>query len=285
MTRFQHYEVPEGLPPWRAKINEIIFGAETFAGKMFDIVLIVAIVISVASVLADSVASLNARYGHIYYWVEWFFTILFTIEYALRLISVKRPARYAFSFYGLVDLFSIIPTYVSLLIPGASSLLVIRVLRILRIFRVLKLMPYVGEAELMIRAIRQSRRKIFVFLYTVLTLVIVFGAIMYLIEGPEHGFTSIPQSMYWAIVTLTTVGYGDIAPQTFAGQFVAAGIMVCGYSIIAVPTGIYVAEMANMIRTARDARGCPGCGKTGHDVDAAHCKYCGEALNPVKKDE
>lgn len=284
MSRYQQYERPEGLGPWRAKVNEVIFGADTFAGKLFDLLLIAAIVLSVAAVLAESVSSINEQFGNRLYWAEWFFTVLFTIEYGLRIASVGKPSRYIFSFYGLVDLLSIIPTYLSVLIPGASSLLVIRVLRILRIFRVLKLLPYIGEAELMVRAIRNSRRKILVFLYTVITVVIIFGSIMYLVESPESGFTSIPQSIYWAIITLTTVGYGDIVPQTVLGQFIASGVMICGYSIIAVPTGIYVAEMTSILRVQRDARGCPGCGKTGHDVDATYCKFCGTELSPKKEE-
>lgn len=269
---------PAPLASWRLTLNDIIFGAESRAGKTFDVLLIGAILISVAAVMLESVSAVARHYGGWLVGLEWFFTIVFTLEYGLRLVSVRHPLRYATSFYGIVDLLSILPTYLSVLIPGTNSLLVIRILRILRVFRVLKLLRYMNEAETLVLALRTGRRKILVFLYTVVTLVVVFGSVMYLIEGPEAGFTSIPKSIYWAIVTLTTVGYGDITPITPIGQFISTAVMITGYAIIAVPTGIYTAELANQIRYQRDARGCPGCGKTGHESDADHCKYCGEEL-------
>ena len=271
-------EEPTPLAPWRLKLNDIIFGAESPAGKGFDVILIVAILLSVTAVMLESVTYVRNHYGDWLFATEWFFTIAFTLEYGLRLLSVRHPWRYATSFYGVVDLLSIIPTYLSILIPGTNSLLVIRILRILRVFRVLKLFRYMNEAEMLMQALSAGRRKILVFLYTVITMVVVFGSIMYLIEGPANGYTSIPKSIYWAIVTLTTVGYGDISPVTPIGQAIASAVMITGYAIIAVPTGIYTAELANQIRIKRDARGCPGCGKTGHESDADYCRFCGEEL-------
>ena len=265
-------------PPWRHRLHEVIFEADTPAGKLFDVMLIVSIAISVVLVMLDSVGSINAVYGRYLYVGEWFFTLLFTAEYLLRLLSVGRPLKYAASFFGIVDLLAILPTYLSILFPGTQYLLVIRLLRVLRIFRVLKLVPYLGEARLLMQAMQASRRKITVFLFTVLILVIIFGALMYLIEDPDSGFTSIPQSIYWAIVTLTTVGYGDISPQTGLGQLLAALIMVTGYSILAVPTGIVTVEMAHSFKRKVSTQACPECSAEGHDADARHCKYCGAKL-------
>ena len=227
-------EDPPPLRAWRRVLHEVIFEADTPTGKGFDIVLIFSILASVAAVMLDSIAPVQMQYGRLLYGIEWFFTLLFTIEYLLRLLCVGRPAKYAVSFYGMVDLLAIIPTYLSLVLPGSQYLLVIRILRILRIFRILKLVAYLGEARLLVKALRASGRKITVFLYTVLTLVVIFGSLMYVIEGGESGFTSIPRSIYWAIVTLTTVGYGDIAPQTGIGQTLASVVMILGYAIIAV---------------------------------------------------
>jgi len=263
--------------PWRDILHEIIFEADTPAGKWFDILLIVSILASVLAVMLDSVGGINKQYGTLLYSIEWFFTILFTIEYILRLACVDRPLLYAKSFFGVVDLLAIIPTYISLLIPGSEYFLVIRILRILRIFRVLKLVQYVSEALLLMKALRASSRKIIVFLFTVLTLVIIFGSMMYLIEGAENGFTSIPRSIYWAIVTLTTVGYGDISPQTNFGQMLAAGIMILGYSIIAVPTGIVTVELSHL-SSKKTTQACKNCSAEGHDKDAGFCKYCGTQL-------
>lgn len=268
---------PTNRSQWREDLYAVIFEAETPAGKWFDILLIVSILASVAAVMLDSVNSINMHYGGFLNGIEWFFTIIFTVEYILRLICVGRPLLYASSFFGIVDLLAIIPTYVSLFIPGTQYLLVVRILRILRIFRVLKLVQYMGEALILMRALRASSRKITVFLFTVLTLVTVLGSLMYLIEGAQNGFTSIPRSIYWAIVTLTTVGYGDISPQTNIGQILAAGIMILGYSIIAVPTGIVTVELSKF-SSKKLTRSCRDCSAEGHDDDAVFCKYCGAEL-------
>lgn len=270
---------------WRIALYRVIFEADTPAGKLFDVTLIVVILLSVVAVMLDSVASIREPYGDFLYGLEWFFTVLFTVEYILRLLCVGSPLRYARSFFGVVDLLAVLPTYLSLLVPGSQYLLVIRILRILRIFRVLKLVRYVQEARVLGAALLASRRKIFVFLFTVLTLVVVFGSVIFLIEGEENGFTSIPQSIYWAIVTLTTVGYGDISPKTAPGQLLASLIMVIGYSIIAVPTGIVTVELASAMRERRKlARVCPQCLAEGHDDDALHCKYCGAELSVHARD-
>ena len=257
---------------------EVIFEADTKAGKFFDIALIVCIAISVVAVMLNSVGSIRENFGPALNIVEWVITILFTIEYVFRLICVGDPLRYTRSFYGIIDLIAILPTYLALVIPGAQGLLVIRVLRVLRIFRVLKLTEYIGEAKLLGKALRNSARKIVVFLLTVLTLVTVLGSVMYLIEGGEGGFSSIPQSVYWAIVTLTTVGYGDIAPKTPAGQGLASIVMILGYSIIAIPTGIVTVEMHQAFKQKVTTQACPQCLAQGHDPDATHCKFCGSKL-------
>jgi voltage-gated potassium channel len=263
---------------WRANANRIIFEADTPAGKAFDVLLIAAILLSISTVMLESIDAVQQRYGAELRTAEWGFTVLFTVEYALRLVCAARPTRYARSFFGIVDLLSIVPTYASVLIPGAQALLVIRTLRILRVFRVLKLANYIRESETLLRALYASRRKISVFLFTVFTLVVVFGSLMYVVEGPESGFTSIPRGIYWAIVTLTTVGYGDIAPQTNLGQTIAAMIMILGYGIIAVPTGIITAELAFAGGRIVSKNRCPACSAGGHDADAAHCKMCGASL-------
>lgn len=264
--------------PLRAKLHEIIFEADTPAGKLFDVLLIVSIVLSVLMVMLDSVSSIQQTYGRLLLLGEWIFTILFTIEYILRLSSIGRPLAYATSFFGVVDLLAVLPTYLSIFFPGTQYFLVIRILRVLRIFRVLKLVQYLGEARLLMQALRASRRKITVFLFAVLTLVIIFGALMYLIEDPDAGFTSIPKSIYWAIVTMTTVGYGDISPQTSFGQAVSAIIMIIGYGIIAVPTGIVTAELSKFFKKSVSTQACLQCSAEGHDTDAAYCKYCGAEL-------
>ncbi|MBW2438949.1 MAG: ion transporter [Deltaproteobacteria bacterium] len=262
----------------RRSLHEIIFEADTPAGKLFDVLLILSIVVSVVLVMLDSVSSVRHAYGDLLYTGEWVFTILFTIEYGLRLYSVGRPLSYATSFFGVVDLLAILPTYLSIVFPGTQYFLVIRILRVLRVFRVLKLVQYMSEARVLMQAMRASRRKITVFLFVVLTLVVIFGSLMYIIEDPQSGFTSIPQSIYWAIVTLTTVGYGDISPQTGLGQSLAALIMVIGYGIIAVPTGIVTAELAQASRKPISTQSCPQCSAEGHDPDAEFCKYCGARL-------
>ncbi len=261
-----------------ARLHEIIFEADTPAGKWFDLLLILSILLSVFVVMLDSVASVRARYGSLIYTIEWFFTLLFTIEYVLRLLSVGRPLKYALSFFGIVDLLAIIPTYLSLIFPGTEYFLVIRILRILRVFRILKLVQYLNEANLLLEALRTSFKKITVFIFTVLTLVIIFGAIIYVLEGEENGFTSIPRSSYWAIVTLTTVGYGDISPKTNLGQALAAVIMILGYGIIAVPTGIVTAELIKNPKNKISTQACPECSAEGHDPDAVFCKFCGMKL-------
>ncbi len=271
---------PQNRPPennWRNTLYTIIFEADTPAGKLFDEILILAILLSIIVVMLDSVSSFAAIYGDLFYTLEWIFTILFTVEYFLRLICVGRPSRYATSFFGIIDLLAILPTYLSLMLPGSQYLVVIRSLRLLRVFRVLKLAQYIGEADLLIRALRASRRKITLFLFTVLTLVVILGSLMYVIEGAESGFTSIPRSIYWAIITLTTVGYGDIVPETNLGQALASVIMIIGYSIIAVPTGIVTSEITYASRYSK-GRVCQNCSFEGHDIDAKFCKRCGAKL-------
>ena len=269
---------PEGGAAWRLKAYEVIFEADTPAGKAFDVLLIAAILVSVIVVMLDSVEEIAFTHGRGFRRAEYLFTALFTVEYLLRLLSVRRPSSYALSFFGIVDLLAVLPTYLSLLIPGGQYLIVIRILRVLRVFRVLKLAHYMGEAHVLIQALRQSRFKITVFLFTVMTVVVIVGALLYLIEGAEAGFTSIPRSVYWAVVTLTTVGYGDIAPLTPVGQTLAAMVMILGYAIIAVPTGIVTVELTQASRGKPKERMCSGCGLKGHDSDASHCKRCGSTL-------
>jgi voltage-gated potassium channel len=263
---------------WREVLFEVIFEADTPAGKWFDIALILCIALSVIAVMLDSVGSVRAKYAGLLLTVEWFFTILFTVEYILRLVCVITPMRYAVSFFGIVDLLAILPTYMSLLIFSSRYLAVVRVLRVLRIFRVLKLGHHTKEATLLKKALLASRRKIIVFLFVVLTLVVIIGSLIYMIEGEENGFTSIPRSVYWAVVTLTTVGYGDISPNTSAGQFLAAIVMILGYSIIAVPTGIVTAQISQAYKGKPTSQVCPKCCAEGHDADAKHCKLCGTKL-------
>ena len=271
-------ETTQPAADWRFKLHEVIFEADTPAGKLFDVALFVCIVLSVIAVLLESVASVDLRYGRILRVAEWTFTILFTIEYVLRLISVRQPLRYARSFFGIVDLLAIAPTYLSLVFVGTQSLIVIRALRLLRVFRVLKLTQFLAEAQTLGVAMRSSVRKIIVFLGTVLTLVLIVGALIYLIEGEENGFTSIPQSIYCAIVTMTTVGYGDIAPQTVLGKILASAVMILGYGLIAVPTGIVGVEIASAHKRGVSTQACQECAAEGHDRDAVHCKYCGQKL-------
>jgi voltage-gated potassium channel len=269
-----------GVPDksWRARIHEIIFEADTPAGKLFDLGLLACIFLSVTVVVLDSVAALHSDYGPLFRALEWIVTVLFTIEYLFRLVSVGHPLRYAFSFFGMVDLLAIAPGYLSLVFSGAQSLIVVRALRLLRVFRILKLAHFVGEARLLQTALRASVRKIIVFVGAVVILVIIIGSMMYLLEGEDSGFTSIPQSIYWAIVTMTTVGYGDIAPQTLPGKFFASIVMIIGYGIIAVPTGIVTVELAGVRDRGVSTQACPRCGADGHDTDAAFCKYCGAQL-------
>lgn len=263
---------------WRIKLYEIIFEADTPAGKFFDVILIWAILVSVTVVFLESINTLKVDYGELFIILEWVFTILFTIEYVLRIICVRKPFRYIFSFFGVVDFLAIVPTYMSLLVVGSQYLLVIRILRLLRVFRVFKLTHLVKQSDVLVKALKASRAKIAVFLFAVVTLVVIIGALMYVIEGPENGFTSIPVSMYWAIVTLTTVGYGDISPQSPIGQLLASMVMIMGYGIIAVPTGIVSVEIASATKKQITTQVCPSCLSEGHDKDAVHCKFCGAKL-------
>jgi len=262
---------------WRARLHEIIFEADTAAGRAFDIGLLVSILVSVLAVMLESVIAIRREYGGVLRAVEWAITVVFTVEYVLRLVAVDRPWRYARSFLGVIDLLAVGPTYLALILPEAQPLIVIRAIRLLRVFRIFKLAHFVGEGQQLIQALRASRRKITVFLGGIVTIVVIAGALMYIVEGEEHGFTSIPTSMYWAVVTMTTVGYGDIAPRTALGRLLAAALMILGYAIIAVPTGIVSVELAKTGR-AVSRQACPACGAEGHDVDAIHCKYCGAAL-------
>lgn len=267
------------LSPWRMKMHEVIFEAETWPGKAFDITLLLAIVLSVFVVMLDSVEQYHAVWGQRLLRIEWVLTLVFTLEYILRLACVQRPLRYATSFFGVIDLLAVIPTYLSLFVTGTEPLIVIRTLRLIRVFRVLELGNYASEAQVLLEAFKRSRAKIVVFLLSVLTIVMIMGVLMYLVEGrqKETEFTSIPRSVYWAIVTMTTVGYGDIAPQTGLGQAIAAVAMIVGYSIIIVPMGIFSAEVAARSRIVL-TRNCPGCSLEGHDEDAIHCKRCGTRL-------
>lgn len=266
--------------PRRQTLHRVIFEADTPGGKTFDIMLFAAIVLSVLAVCLESVEAIRLRYGLILRIIEWGFTVLFTVEYGLRLASVRHPWRYAVSFYGIVDLLAVLPTYLSVVLTGTQSLLVIRALRLLRVFRVFKLAHFIGEADVLRSAVRASVDKMIVFMGVVLSLMLILGTMMYLIEPPESGFTSIPQSIYWAIVTMTTVGYGDIAPITVMGKLLASAIMLVGYAILAVPTGIVTVEMTRASRAQREVttQACPACMREGHDPDAKFCKHCGDSL-------
>ena len=269
---------------WRENLHEVIFEADTPAGKLFDVGLLLTIVASVTAVCLESVPWIDARYHRELLGVEWAITVAFSIEYVLRLIAVQRPIAYARSFYGIVDLLAVIPTYLSVFFPGAQSLGVIRALRLLRIFRIFKLAQFLSEADVLVHAIRRSGRKVVLFLGTVLTLVMIMGALMYLIEGPENGFLSIPTGVYWAVVTVTTVGYGDVSPSTPPGRFLAAILMLLGYGILAVPTGIFSAELIRAARAPVSTQACLSCSAEGHDVDARYCKFCGEHLGAQGRD-
>jgi len=266
-------------PSLRQLLHDIIFEAETPAGKAFDIGLIICILLSILVIMMESVEEVRQKHGELLYGLEWMFNIIFTIEYILRIWTVAKKRNYVLSFFGLVDLLSILPTYLSLFLVGANSLLVIRSLRLIRVFRVLKLARFVGEGQNLAAALRASRHKITIFLITILTTIIITGTLMYLIEGRENGFTSIPTSIYWAIVTMTTVGYGDIAPQTTLGQTLASFIMIMGYAILAVPTGIVTAELTHQKRKEVSTNVCKNCLREGHDTDAKFCKFCGEKLD------
>ncbi|MFZ9055464.1 MAG: ion transporter [Flavobacteriales bacterium] len=267
----------------RDRLHEIIFEADTPAGKRFDVILLWLIVGSVLTVMAESVPEWHDAYRQLFFILEWTFTGFFTVEYIARLWSVKHPLRYATSFFGVIDLLAILPAFLGFILPGSGSLRIIRIFRLLRVFRVLKLVGFLEEARGLQQALRASRRRIIVFLSVVLTLVTMMGTLMYLLEDAQTGFSSIPKSIYWAIVTVTTVGYGDIAPQTVLGQIIASIMMILGYAIIAVPTGMIGVEMIRKTdgsnkEGAVNTQACPGCGRNGHENDAVYCKHCGDEL-------
>ncbi len=269
----------------KLKLYEIVFEADTPAGKMFDVFLLIAVVLSVIAVMLESIESLSNKYSTFLHIAEWSFTVIFTMEYILRISIVNKKSKYLFSFFGIIDFLTILPSFVGIIIPGSThSLAVIRSLRLLRVFRIFKLSRYVSESQTLIRALISSKQKIGVFFFFIIMIVILLGTIMYLVENKEGGFTSIPQSIYWAVVTLTTVGYGDIAPVTPFGKLIAGFVMILGYAIIAIPTGIITSE----IFQAKDVttQVCPNCLKEGHDTDAEFCKFCGDEINPklIKED-
>ena len=266
--------------PIKEQIHEIIFEADTPEGKLFDVVLMILIIASVIVVMLESVPSVSDKYQWLFNVLEWFFTIIFTIEYILRLYCIYRPAKYAMSFFGIIDLVSILPTYIEFLIPNAGALSIVRAMRILRVFRIFKLAHFVKEGFVIMSAMRASLPKITVFLVFIILIATVMGSVIYLVEGgPGTNFDSIPRSIYWAIVTITTVGYGDISPTTPFGQFLAAAVMIMGYVVIAVPTGIVSAEIASGEHMQFNSQACRFCAQEGHDDDAVHCKYCGELLH------
>ncbi len=265
---------------WKEKLHEVIYEADTPAGKAFDIALIIVILFSVILVMLESVASIDQQYHDQLLLMEWIVTVLFTVEYILRIICISRPKKYIFSFYGIIDLLSTIPLYLSYIFSGSQVFLALRALRLLRVFRILKLVQFIGESSTLVKALNKSRTKIAVFIYAVLILSIILGTLMYLIEGDEAGFTSIPRSIYWTIVTLTTVGYGDIAPETPLGQFIATIVMILGYGIIAVPTGIVTVEFSKERRDLvhLNTQSCKSCSTEGHRDDAVYCFHCGDKL-------
>lgn len=263
---------------FRKKLFDIIFEADTKAGRAFDIFLIIMIFLSIFTVMLDTVKVLHSKYDIYFYYSEWAFTIFFTIEYIIRIYTVKTKSKYIFSFFGIVDFLSIVPTYLSIFIPGSQYLLTIRFLRVLRVFRILKLVQFVSEAKILVESLKRSSKKVLVFIMTVLVSVTIFGSFMYVIEGPGNNFTSIPASIYWAVVTLTTVGYGDIIPQTILGKTIASFIMVLGYGIIAVPTGIVTAELTQSYKRKNNTQVCRNCHDDEHEDHAKFCKSCGHSL-------
>jgi voltage-gated potassium channel len=263
----------------RDRLFEIVFEADTLQGKLFDISILIAIVLSIIIVMMESIHPLRQNFGSLLIILEWVFTVIFSLEYMLRIYAAKKRWSYIFSFFGIIDLLAILPAFLGIALKGARSLLVIRAFRLLRIYRIFKVSRYLRAGEIIKRALIASQAKIGVFLFTVLMVVITMGTLMYLVEGEQHGFSSIPKSIYWAIVTLTTVGYGDLTPQTAIGQFLSALLMITGYAIIAVPTGIISVEMARSEHSNPSAQVCPDCMKEGHSADAVFCKYCGAELN------
>ena len=263
---------------WRHRLHEIIYEADTRGGKIFSVVLFIAILASIVFVMLESVESFDAKYHTFLDISEWVITILFSIEYVLRIISVKKPLKYILSFYGIIDLLSTIPKYLSFILVGSHNLAALRALRLLRVFRILKLARYIGASNRLVVALRASKAKIFVFLLFVVIICIILGTVMYMIEGEENGFISIPRSVYWAIVTLTTVGYGDIAPHTPVGQFLASIIMILGYGILAIPTGIVTSELTRSEKVNTNTQACPNCMSDKHEDDAEYCNKCGHKI-------
>jgi Ion transport protein. len=271
---------------WKTQLYKIIFESDTPEGRAFDVALILLIVFSCLVILAESVDDLHKNYGHALVILEWFFVAFFTLEYFLRIVVVPRKRQYLISFFGIVDLLAILPAFIGLLMPGALSLLVIRILRLLRFFRIFKLGRYVEESGFLLKALRASRPKITVFVFTIFSIVTIVGSLMYLIEGPENGFSNIPESMYWAIVTVTTVGYGDISPHTASGKAISSMLMILAYGILAVPTGIFTYELAQVSRHSLLTRKCPRCNSRAHAPEAVYCNICGEKLtnlDPISK--
>lgn len=279
------FPLTPGAEGFRARLFHIIFESDTPGAKAFDIALIVAILLSVAVILLGSVEIYAERYGHIFFYIEWAFTLLFSLELLVRLYCLERPTVYLKSFYGVVDVIAIIPTWLVLLMPGAHALVMVRILRVLRIFRILRLMEFVGEGRLLLDALKRSLRQILLFFSSILMVVTLFAALMYTIESPESGFTSIPMSIYWAIVSITTVGYGDIVPATSLGKAITVILMLIGYSIIAVPTGVFSAQVIRSIREDRySEEACPGCGHDRHEKRARYCLRCGTWLDENSED-
>jgi voltage-gated potassium channel len=264
---------------WKRELHEIIYEADTPNGKLFDLILLTTILASIVLVMLESIDSINDSYGTFLNISEWIITGLFTLEYILRIIAIEKPLKYIFSFYGIIDLLSTIPKYLSLIFIGSHHFAALRALRLLRVFRILKLTRYIGASNKLLIALKASRAKIGVFLFFIIILCVILGAIMYMIEGADNGFTSIPKSIYWAVVTMTTVGYGDIAPQTPFGQFIASIIMILGYAIIAIPTGIVSSEISKTDSIDTNTQSCPNCGIDGHKDGAEFCFSCGTKLN------
>lgn len=262
----------------RQRLYQVIFGTDTKAGQYFDIALIITILCSELILIISSIKSYEVQYSRLLFMLEWGFTLLFTVEYIVRLYCSPRPMAYARSFYGIIDLIAVLPSYISFLFPGTQYLLIVRMLRVMRIFRILKLARFLKDSNILLRSLLMAQGKILVFFSTVAILVTVLGSLLFVIEGPNNGFTSIPASIYWAIVTITTVGYGDIVPQTDLGKALAAFTMLLGYSILAVPTGIITAELSREMKTQRELVRCPNCSASGHETDASYCRKCGAAL-------